>query len=187
MRIISGSYKGRKLFQPIDSATRPLKDLTKESIFNLLVHSKFNKSDLENSSVLDLFSGSGSFGLECLSRKAKHVTFVENYKPIIQIFKKNINNLKIKNNYKLIEGDIFDNKIVSSIKEKFDLIFADPPYKEKRISHLFSILKQSNILKKNCLIVMHRNKKSDDDSDNNFKIIDIRFYGVSKIIFYQLK
>ena len=187
MRIISGSYKGRKLFQPIDSATRPLKDLTKESIFNLLVHSKFNKSDLENSSVLDLFSGSGSFGLECLSRKAKHVTFVENYKPIIQIFKKNINNLKIKNNYKLIEGDVFNNEIISSLKEKFDLIFADPPYKEKRISNLFSIFNQNNILKKNCLIVLHRNKKSDDNDYNNFKIVDIRFYGVSKIIFYQLK
>ena len=187
MRIISGSYKGKKLFQPIDKTTRPLKDLTKESIFNLLLHSKFDNFNLENSSVLDLFSGSGSFGLECLSRKAKHVTFVENYRPTIQIFNKNINNLKIKNNYKLIEGDIFDSKIVNSLKEKFDLIFADPPYIEKRISNLFSILNQNKILKKNCLIVIHRNKKSKDDSYNNFKIVDVRTYGVSKILFYQLK
>ena len=56
MRIISGYYKGRKLFQPNDKKTRPLKDLTKESIFNLLIHSKFNKFDLKNSLVLDLFS-----------------------------------------------------------------------------------------------------------------------------------
>ena len=187
MRIIAGYFKGKKILEPKDKETRPLKDLTKESIFNIINHSNKFSVNIEGSNVLDLFSGTGSFGLECLSRKAKHVTFVENYKPIIQIFKKNINNLKIKNNYKLIEGDIFDNKIVISIKEKFDLIFADPPYKEKRISHLFSILKQSNILKKNCLIVVHRNKKSDDDSHNNFKVIDIRFYGVSKIIFYQLK
>jgi len=187
MRIISGLYKGKKLFQPIDNTTRPLKDLTKESIFNLLVHSKFNKFDLENSSVLDLFSGSGSFGLECLSRRAKHVTFIENYKPIIHIFKKNIKNLRITNNYKLIEGDIFDNKIINSLKEKFDLIFVDPPYREKRISNLFFILNKSKILEKNCLIVVHRNKKSNDDSYNNFKIVDIRTYGISKILFYQLK
>ena len=187
MRIISGLYKGKKLFQPIDNTTRPLKDLTKESIFNLLIHSKFNNFNLENSSVLDLFSGSGSFGLECLSRKAGHVTFVENYKPTIQIFKKNIKNLRITNNYKLIEGDIFNNKIVNSLKEKFDLIFADPPYREKRISNLFSILKENKVLKKNCLVILHRNKKSNEESYNNFKIVDIRTYGISKILFYQLK
>ena len=110
MRIISGSYKGKKLFQPTDSKTRPLKDLTKESIFNLLIHSKFKKFDLEKSIVLDLFSGSGSFGLECLSRKVKHVAFVENYKPAIRTFYKNIQYLNNIKNYDLIEKDIFDIK-----------------------------------------------------------------------------
>ena len=68
MRIISGKLKGRKLFLPQDKTTRPLKDLVKVSIFNLLDHSNIIKKKLENSSVLDLFSGTGSFGLECLSR-----------------------------------------------------------------------------------------------------------------------
>ena len=66
MRIISGKFKGKKLIQPLDKNTRPLKDITKESIFNLIVHSKFIDVDFEKSIILDLFAGSGSFGIECL-------------------------------------------------------------------------------------------------------------------------
>ena len=65
MRIISGKFKGKKLIQPLDKNTRPLKDITKESIFNLIVHSKFIDVDFEKSNILDLFAGSGSFGIEC--------------------------------------------------------------------------------------------------------------------------
>ena len=77
MRIIGGDYKGKKLVLPNDKKTRPLKDLVKESIFNLIHHSKKINLDIHNSLILDLFSGSGSFGLECISRGAKKVTFVE--------------------------------------------------------------------------------------------------------------
>ena len=79
MRIISGSFKGKKILLPKDKLTRPLKDLTKESIFNILKHSKLLNIELESSNILDLFSGVGSFGLECLSRGAKNVTFLESY------------------------------------------------------------------------------------------------------------
>ena len=88
MRIISGKFKGKKLFLPSDKNTRPLKDMVKESIFNLLEHS--NKFDLRlsNSSVLDLFSGCGSFGIECISRGSKNVYFFENYLKALEILKK---------------------------------------------------------------------------------------------------
>ena len=75
MRIISGTFKGKKILEPKDFKTRPLKDLTKESIFNIIRHSKKLNVNLEESNVLDLFSGVGSFGLECLSRGAKKVVF----------------------------------------------------------------------------------------------------------------
>ena len=94
MRIISGKSKGKKIFDPKDINTRPLKDLTKESIFNIIIHSNKLNLELENSNVLDLFSGVGSFGLECLSRGSKNVTFVENYNNVLPILKK-----------KLIEND----------------------------------------------------------------------------------
>ena len=80
MRIISGNFKGKKILEPKDIYTRPLKDLTKESIFNIINHSNKFKVKIEGSVILDLFSGVGSFGIECLSRKADKVYFVENYK-----------------------------------------------------------------------------------------------------------
>ena len=88
MRIISGHSKGKRILKPNDIITRPLKDLVKESIFNIITHSnKFNVK-MENSNVLDLFSGIGSFGLECLSRGSANLTFIENYNSVLPILKK---------------------------------------------------------------------------------------------------
>ncbi len=75
MRIISGQFKGKKLLKPNDQKTRPLKDLVKESLFNIIKHSKKLNINLEESNILDLFAGVGSFGLEALSRGAKNVLF----------------------------------------------------------------------------------------------------------------
>ena len=98
MRIISGNLKGKKILQPKDKYTRPLKDLTKESIFNIIEHSNLLNVKIKKSNILDLFSGVGSFGLECLSRRSLSVTFVENYSNTLDLLKKNIinNNLKKK-------------------------------------------------------------------------------------------
>ena len=93
MRIISGQYKGKRILEPLDKNTRTLKNLTKESIFNIIEHYNKLSFNLSNSNILDLFSGVGSFGLEALSRNANFVTFVENYLSVVQILKKNIQNL----------------------------------------------------------------------------------------------
>ena len=103
MRIISGKLKGRKLFLPKDKTTRPLKDLVKVSIFNLLDHSNIIKKKLENSSILDLFSGTGSFGLECLSRGSKNVYFFENYLEAIKVLEKKIIIFKNNNKFKVFK------------------------------------------------------------------------------------
>ena len=88
MRIISGNFKGKKILLPKDKLTRPLKDLTKESIFNILKHSKLLNVELENSNILDLFSGVGSFGLECLSRGARNSYLLRELHRSIKYFKK---------------------------------------------------------------------------------------------------
>ena len=88
MRIISGLFKGKKIIEPKDLKTRPLKDLTKESIFNIISHSNKFKININKANILDIFSGVGSFGLECLSRGARYVTFIENYKDVLLILKK---------------------------------------------------------------------------------------------------
>ena len=101
MRIIAGKLKGSKLSMPIDKNTRPLKDLVKESIFNLLIHSNKMSFKFNNSYVLDLYSGTGSFGIECLSRQTKKVYFVENNNNVLEILKKNIEKFKLNNKAKI--------------------------------------------------------------------------------------
>ncbi len=95
MRIISGKYKGKKILFPNKLITRPLRDRVKENIFNILQHSNKIQFEFKNSTVLDLFSGSGSFGLECLSREVEKVFFFEKNPEAFSILKKNLNTLNI--------------------------------------------------------------------------------------------
>ena len=186
MRIISGKLKGKKLFLPKDNATRPLKDLVKVSIFNLLDHSNIVKKKLENSSILDLFSGTGSFGLECLSRGSKNVYFFENYVEAIKVLEKNLNFFKNSKNFKIFKFDCF--KFFESNKEinkKFDIIFLDPPYKELRINKLIEKIIQKKILKDDGLIIIHRHKNDKLEISKKLKVLDVRNYGISKVYFFN--
>ena len=183
MRIISGNFKGKKLLIPKDKHTRPLKDNVKESIFNILEHSKLINYKINNSNVLDLFSGVGSFGLECISRKSKHVTFFENYPPVLRILKKNIQNLNCSKNAKIIDKDIFCLEKLNLDLMNYEFVFLDPPYKENRIKLLLEIIKNKKNFKKNGIILIHRDKKFIDEFPENFKVIKTKNYGRSKILF----
>jgi len=184
MRIIGGKMKGTILYMPSDKNTRPLKDLVRESIFNLIIHSKKILFEFKKSNILDLYAGTGSFGLECLSRDAENVCFVEKEKKIIKILEKNINKLNLKNKTKTLKGDIFNLiKKRKIFKSKFDLIFCDPPFKNNYIEQLVEHVFNKNLLKENGIIIIHRNKNTKDKIPHYFKVIDERFYGISKIIF----
>jgi 16S rRNA (guanine966-N2)-methyltransferase len=186
MRVISGTFRGKKILEPKDIKTRPLKDLTKESIFNILNHSKKFKIILEDSNILDLFSGVGSFGIECLSRGVKSVVFIENYNGVLPVLKKNLQNLKAIENYKIIEKDIYNGKIFETLDKKFDIVFMDPPYKDKNLNLLLENLENIKILNKNAIVVIHRHKNEQDMIPKNFKVIEEKRYGLSKIIFLSL-
>ena len=183
MRIISGNSKGKKIHEPKDLNTRPLKDLTKESIFNVLIHSNKFNIKLENSNVLDLFSGVGSFGLECLSRGSSNVTFVENYNNVLTVLKKNIFNLNYQDNSLIIENDIIKNLNFRTFIKKFDIIFIDPPYKERKLSSILDNIITFNILSDGGIIIIHRHKKKEDNLPVKFRTIEKRRYGISKVIF----
>ena len=183
MRIISGIYKGKKILEPKNKTTRPLKDLTKESIFNIIKHSNKFNLNLINSNILDLFSGVGSFGIECLSRDVKKVVFVENYEGVLPILKKNLSSLKSAGNYEILEKNIYEEQTFSKLTDKFDIIFLDPPFKDRNISIILDLIKNGNILNKNGIIIIHRHKNQDDIFSKNFNIIEEKRYGVSKIFF----
>ena len=184
MRIISGLNKGKKLIMPNDKTTRPLKDMAKESIFNVLSHANYINFHLKDSKVLDLFSGIGSFGLECISRGSKLVLFLENYPPVLKILKNNIANLKYENKSKVLNIDAFKiKKNTFKIDQKFQIIFCDPPYKEKKIELLIKNIIEMDILEKNGIIVIHRKKGDLDKYPKKFAVIDIKSYGLSTFIF----
>ena len=184
MRVISGKLKGKKILLPKDNLTRPLRDLVKESIFNLLEHSNKLNISITNAKVLDLFSGSGSFGLEIISRGAEKVTFVENYSPAYEILSKNIINLQCHNESEIINANCFD--YINKLKKeelRFDLIFLDPPFKEKEINSLIENIKNKKLLNKDGIIILHRHKKDDVVLTSYLDIIEQRSYGISKITF----
>ena len=183
MRVIGGKFKGKKLIEPKDKETRPLKDLTKESIFNIINHSNKFSIDIKKAQVLDLFSGVGSFGIECLSQGASHVTFIEKYEGVLPILKRNLNNLKSEISYEVIETDILNKFQFKSLKLRYDVIFLDPPYKEQALENILNKIIENNTLKDNGIIIIHRHKKEIDTFPKNFHLIDQKKYGISKIIF----
>ena len=183
MRVISGDLKGKKISLPDDKKTRPLRDLVKESIFNLIEHSNKFSLKLDNANILDLFSGTGSFGIECISRNAQKVTFVENYDLALKILKKNIKSFGIQDKSEIIEKNCFDFFESKKIfKEKFNLIFMDPPYKENKINLIIEQIKEREILDKNAILIIHRHKKDNINISQKLNILDERNYGLSKII-----
>ena len=184
MRIISGKFRGKKINLPKDKTTRPLKDLVKESLFNVIRHSNKINIDIKNSVILDLFAGSGSFGLEALSRGAKKCLFVENYRKVFILLNENIKKLKCHQNCLLIKSDCFE--FIENLQKnelKLDIIFIDPPYREKKINFLIEKILKKNILNKSGIIIIHRHRKDNVKITEKMNVIDMRLYGVSKIIF----
>ena len=186
MRIIGGKLKGHTLHLPKNREVRPLKDLARESIFNVLAHSNKISFNLNQSKILDLYAGTGSFGLECLSREAKSVFFVEKEKEAINILEKNINKLKIQNKTKIYFNEIFKLIEQEVLKSKFDLVFCDPPFKDKNTKKLIQLIFYKNLLQKDGIIIIHRNKKTKEKFPDFFKIIEEKIYGISKIIFAKI-
>ena len=186
MRIISGFLKGKKINYLKNSTTRPLKDSVKENIFNILLHSKLIKIKFQSSNILDLYSGVGSFGLECISRGAKKVTFIEKNTLALNVLKDNLIKLSIKNKSQILNGEVI--KILNkNLSEKYDILFLDPPFEDKNFIDDLNLIKKQKLFYEEHIIVMHREKRSQDNLDELINVIYLKEYGRSKIIFGLFK
>ena len=176
MRIISGTYGGRRLSPPKNITARPTTDFAKESLFNLLN----NRLDFEGIDVLDLFAGTGGIGIECVSRGAREVTAVEiahvQQNWIISCCKQ----LGIKN-LSVIRGDVF--KFLSACRMKYDFIFADPPYALEQLPTLPDVILERDILKEGAWLVIEHGK--DTDFTHHPRHIETRTYGSVHFSFFQ--
>ena len=183
MRIISGTFRGKKIIFPKNKKTRPLRDMVKESVFNLIQNSNKLRVNIKDSTILDLFSGSGSFGLECLSRGAEKITFIENDFDAFNILKKNVAELKGESRCNIVKKNCFDylNSKNNDIS-KLDFIFLDPPFREEKINDLINRILELKLLTKHGVVIIHRHKKDNIEISKKLNIIDNRLYGISRII-----
>ncbi len=185
MRIVSGTLKGKKIFFLKSLKTRPLKDSVKENIFNILAHSNLLNVNLKKSNILDLYSGIGSFGLECMSRGATEVTFVEKDISVIEILKKNLINLEIKKNVLVVNESILK-FLEENQSKKYDIVFLDPPFATNNYINALKLIKKRKINKKEHIVIIHRERKSEDNLTDIMNTLLIKCYGRSKIIFGKL-
>ena len=122
MRIIAGEFRGRRLLAPEGDVTRPITDRVKQSLFDILT------PEIPDATVYDLFAGTGSMGLECLSRGANQVTFFESDRSALARLRKNIDAIAVADRARVLPGDLF-NLVASATDEDLNLIFLDPPYR----------------------------------------------------------
>ena len=137
--IIAGDLKGTKIYFKPNKALRPTESKTKETLFNWLLN------DLDQKTCLDMFSGTGALGLEAISRGAKKVVFIERQKRLCQNLEEVLKKLKIEDKCRIINTNAisFDFRI---LKEKFDLIFLDPPFRENLSQRSFDMIHEYDLL-----------------------------------------
>ncbi len=180
VRIIAGEHRGRSILPPTGDTTRPITDRAKQSIFDIL------SPQIPESIVFDCFSGTGSMGLECLSRGATRAYFFDADRSALQRLKQNITTLQVADRSKIIAGDIF--KLVHSVKEKPDLIFLDPPYrflveKPHPLQQLAAELARDFANESTTLIFRHDTK--DSLALPSWTVADVRTYGSMTIELMQ--
>ena len=184
MRIISGIKKGKKLLLPDPKTTRPLKDNVKENIFNILNHSRKFGVNFDNLKIIDFFSGSGSFGIECISRGAEKVLFYEQNNKASNVLFRNLSNNFNKNKYEINKENFFlidKKKIINNFQP--DLIFLDPPYKIQEFNKILDFIKSIPKIS-NAMIILHVEKTKIINFDE-FKFVEERVYGLSKVFFIK--
>ena len=182
MRIISGKARGTKLYTLEGTNTRPTLDRVKESIFNII------QSEIKDAIVLDLFSGSGAIGLECLSRGAKKAILCDKSKEAVEIIKRNIEKTHMEECAKIVNTD-FETCLEKLKNEQFDIIYIDPPYATDYIFKSLKKIKEIGIAKEESIIIIETDDEQrilKDIGNIEIKIVDKRKYGRATIIFLEI-
>lgn len=181
MRLISGIYKGRTISSPNSKYVRPMTDRVRVSLFDKLS----NIVDFDGVEVLDLYSGSGSIGLEALSRGAKKIHFVEKNFTIYKQLQKNIETLKAEESCRIFKMETLK---FSRLKEheRYDLIFADPPFFKDDIYEVTETLLSNNFLNEKGLIIIQRSIQTKEKDKIHFEVEPLKTIGDSCLYSIQL-
>ncbi len=175
LRIIAGQFGGRAIATSDSFKTHPMGDRIRSSLFNIL-------GDISGLEVLDAFAGSGSLGLEALSRGAASAVFVERDRHAQRVIEQNICDLGVKNTTKLIRASVAQWSETQP-DSRFDLIFADPPYNDLQLSTVFRL---KNHLKPKGLMILSYPGRESVPTVNGVVVVDNRSYGDAALAFYRL-
>lgn len=178
MRVIGGQFRSRRLFEVESADTRETKDRVKESIFNSI------QSHLYDAMVLDLFAGSGSLGIEAMSRNAAHTTFVDSQMGAIRTIQKNVSLFNIENRVDIHHNDAF--QFLQQTTKTYDIILLDPPYHLKIINEIVSQIAMHQLLRDDGVIVCLYSK-NDELLTENHGIISYKTktMGITKITYMK--
>lgn len=178
MRVIAGTAKGRRLFGPKkDQPIRPALDQVKEAVFNILF-------SVEGLRVLDLFAGSGSIGIEALSRGATHATFVDHYRPALALIEKNLAHVGFQDRATVIAQPADRAmRLLANRSAQFDLIFVDPPYLKDLVNPTLQDLAHTTLLAPYGRIIIEHHPKEPVDPPPTLSLTDQRKYGQTLISF----
>lgn len=176
MRVVAGKYKRSTLLTLDSLATRPTKDMVKEALFSSIY--------VEDSLFLDLFSGSGSIGIEALSRGARDVVFNDLSKDAVKVIKTNLS--KFKEDRRVYNLDYLS--CLNRLEDKFDYIFVDPPYAFEEYERIFETVDSLNLYSNNCRIIVEVKKEKElADELFSFEKYKVKKYGISKLLYYRRK
>lgn len=181
LRVIGGSLKGKPLASPKGLAVRPTTGRVREAVFNILF------CRVQNAFVLDLFAGTGAFGIEALSRGAARVVFVDNSPASLAVIRRNIQACGLEHAAVIMRQDA--TRRLSAIAEShraFDLVFMDPPYGRNAVGSTLTALEKSNALKNGALVIAeHSLKESVEINGGHFFLNDQRKYGGTLVSFFE--
>jgi len=181
MRVIAGKFKGRRLFAPSSKKVRPALDKVKESIFSILI------GVVEGATVLDLFAGTGSIGIEALSRDAKSCTFVEKSPDVAKALKENLERCGIRKDDEVFVASIGEAlSMLKQREERFDLIFVDPPYDQGWIERALSLIGSGDWSQGGAtLVVEHSPRETVKENYGCWRLKDQRAYGQTRVSFFE--
>lgn len=182
VRVIAGTAKGRSLIAPKGMDTRPITSKIKEALFNIL------QMQIAGANFLDLFSGSGSMGIEALSRGAKKVVFVEKDRKAIDVIRKNLASCKFTDGYEVYQDDVF--KRIGWLAEngyRFDIIYLDPPFTVDEIFlPVMECLSNARLLDKDgCIAIRTRREKEMPEKIGVLRRFKLKNYGISSVHFFR--
>lgn len=174
IRLIAGTFGGRIIEGSSTNRTHPMGERIRGSLFNII------GNEIENAIVLDAFAGSGSLGLEALSRGAKHATFIERDRVAQNVITNNIKTLGLTEVTKLVKAPVASWQ--KTAEEQFDIIFADPPYHDLQLS---TVMKLTKLLKPNGLMVLSYTGRGEVPTELGVVVVDNRSYGDAVLAFYR--